>query len=103
VAEGARLESVYTGNRIVGSNPTPSARVLSTPFSAVRSGFQRGLFWPSECLPLDSGNAESGKIALAYASFSEAPYFCREYGFSGALNFSAFCGVPARSNLNRTR
>ena len=27
VAEGARLESVYTGNRIVGSNPTPSANV----------------------------------------------------------------------------
>jgi Arm DNA-binding domain len=27
VAEGARLESVYTGNRIVGSNPTPSARI----------------------------------------------------------------------------
>ena len=26
-AEGARLESVYTGNRIVGSNPTPSASV----------------------------------------------------------------------------
>src|SRR4051794_23542865 len=23
-AEGSRLESVYTGNRIVGSNPTPS-------------------------------------------------------------------------------
>jgi hypothetical protein len=33
VAEGARLESVYTGNRIVGSNPTPSAR---TPFADVR-------------------------------------------------------------------
>jgi hypothetical protein len=29
VAEGARLESVYTGNRIVGSNPTPSANSLS--------------------------------------------------------------------------
>jgi hypothetical protein len=28
VAEGARLESVYTGNRIVGSNPTPSAILL---------------------------------------------------------------------------
>ena len=27
MAEGARLESVYTGNRIVGSNPTPSATV----------------------------------------------------------------------------
>jgi hypothetical protein len=26
VAEGARLESVYTGNRIVGSNPTLSAK-----------------------------------------------------------------------------
>jgi hypothetical protein len=38
VAEGARLESVYTGNRIVGSNPTPSARyrpqlsITSKPF-----------------------------------------------------------------------
>jgi hypothetical protein len=27
VAEGARLESVFTGNRNVGSNPTPSANV----------------------------------------------------------------------------
>jgi hypothetical protein len=27
VAEGARLESVFTGNRNVGSNPTPSARL----------------------------------------------------------------------------
>ena len=25
MVEGARLESVYTGNGIVGSNPTPSA------------------------------------------------------------------------------
>ena len=25
MAEGARLESVFTGNRNVGSNPTPSA------------------------------------------------------------------------------
>ena len=25
MAEGARLESVYTGNRIEGSNPSPSA------------------------------------------------------------------------------
>jgi hypothetical protein len=28
VAEGARLESVYTGNRIAGSNPAPSASLL---------------------------------------------------------------------------
>ena len=29
VAEGARLESVFTGNRNVGSNPTPSAKTPS--------------------------------------------------------------------------
>jgi hypothetical protein len=29
VVEGARLESVYTGNRIAGSNPAPSAILLS--------------------------------------------------------------------------
>jgi hypothetical protein len=28
VVEGARLESVYTGNRIAGSNPAPSAIYL---------------------------------------------------------------------------
>ena len=28
MAEGARLESVYTGNRIVGSNPTLSAILI---------------------------------------------------------------------------
>ena len=33
MAEGARLESVYTGNRIVGSNPTPSA---NGPFAFAR-------------------------------------------------------------------
>src|SRR6185312_9041789 len=47
VAEGARLESVYTGNRIVGSNPTPSAidpsgprspPPLMPPFSACPEG-----------------------------------------------------------------
>ena len=29
MAEGARLESVYAGNRIEGSNPSPSAMPLS--------------------------------------------------------------------------
>jgi hypothetical protein len=27
VVEGARLESVYTGNGIAGSNPAPSAKL----------------------------------------------------------------------------
>ena len=29
MAEGARLESVWAGNRLVGSNPTPSANALA--------------------------------------------------------------------------
>ena len=29
MVEGARLESVYTGNRIAGSNPAPSAILVS--------------------------------------------------------------------------
>ena len=29
MAEGARLESVYAGNRIEGSNPSPSAIIFS--------------------------------------------------------------------------
>jgi hypothetical protein len=28
VVEGARLESVYAGNRIAGSNPAPSASLM---------------------------------------------------------------------------
>ena len=42
MAEGARLESVYTGNRIVGSNPTLSARIF--PRHNGRSGFR--ISWP---------------------------------------------------------
>jgi hypothetical protein len=36
VAEGARLESVFTGNRNVGSNPTPSANICSQMFAFIR-------------------------------------------------------------------
>ena len=31
MAEGARLESVYAGDRIEGSNPSPSATLMSVP------------------------------------------------------------------------
>ena len=34
VAEGARLESVYAGNRIAGSNPAPSA---NEPFQTLQN------------------------------------------------------------------
>jgi hypothetical protein len=41
VAEGARLESVYTGNRIVGSNPTLSASNRLQLFVALKSSSTR--------------------------------------------------------------
>ena len=37
VAEGARLESVYAGNRIAGSNPAPSANILFAPVQNIPS------------------------------------------------------------------
>jgi hypothetical protein len=42
VAEGARLESVYTGNRIVGSNPTPSAKLFSGDVHGSSGAFPGG-------------------------------------------------------------
>src|SRR5690606_38635379 len=42
VVEGARLESVYTGNRIAGSNPAPSATTSeNSPSSACHSGLRQ--------------------------------------------------------------
>jgi hypothetical protein len=56
VAEGARLESVYTGNRIVGSNPTPSAiakrEELASNFSVFGktiAGFSRQSYLVRRC------------------------------------------------------
>ena len=48
MVEGARLERVYTGNRIEGSNPSPSAKsvrklparlVLAGKFLLISEGF----------------------------------------------------------------
>ena len=46
--EGARLESVYTGNRIVGSNPTPSARSRDIG-SLFRSKFKKSIKHTINC------------------------------------------------------
>src|ERR1700726_988495 len=46
VAEGARLESVYTGNRIVGSNPTLSANALFTTLSRIGRAPTERCAWP---------------------------------------------------------
>ena len=45
MAEGARLESVFTGNRNVGSNPTPSATFLGNAFSSRPPPAQTALHW----------------------------------------------------------
>ena len=48
MVEGARLESVYTGNRIEGSNPSVSANTKQHPL-----GFAEGmLFWSVWSRPL---------------------------------------------------
>src|SRR5262245_36114003 len=50
VAEGARLESVYTGNRIVGSNPTLSAsapRSIPASWVTVHTGDIGNTFGPN--------------------------------------------------------
>ena len=48
MAEGARLESVYAGNRIEGSNPSPSAN-KSLIFHNIRSGFEPPLQFGAFC------------------------------------------------------
>ncbi len=60
MAEGARLESVYTGNRIVGSNPTPSANA-SFAFVRRRSGkpFKYGI---SGAMPLETASRLLGRV-----------------------------------------
>jgi hypothetical protein len=70
VAEGARLESVYAGNRIVGSNPTPSAIIFCelrlTVISAresVRDKFRRFVGRPlGSFLKSDEQRADLGSL-----------------------------------------
>src|ERR1700730_13734701 len=44
VVEGARLESVYAGNRIAGSNPAPSATASSSKILRRLSSAPRPVF-----------------------------------------------------------
>src|SRR5215813_4886584 len=71
VAEGARLESVYTGNRIVGSNPTlsASAQLLST---TIVSGRQRFRPAPAEARSGVRESAASLDPASGYQSDTTA-------------------------------
>ena len=51
MAEGARLESVFTGNRNVGSNPTPSASVLFLGVSLYFKMLAKWLYRSISCNP----------------------------------------------------
>ena len=46
MVEGARLESVYTGNRIEGSNPSLSASQANRPERAVLVWWDEGNLFP---------------------------------------------------------
>jgi hypothetical protein len=75
VAEGARLESVYTGNRIVGSNPTPSASVLPKTLSDPGLGPAGSVsFATSPAGLLDSHTGRRGEMTLRKTFFSRALY-----------------------------
>ena len=51
MVEGARLESVYTGNRIEGSNPSPSASLSSCHKTVVYQ-------WFDECFSRYQGSEQ---------------------------------------------
>ena len=50
MVEGARLERVYTGNRIEGSNPSPSAKLLLNYWHLLPP--HRKFLWSSEGLQM---------------------------------------------------
>jgi hypothetical protein len=70
VAEGARLESVYTGNRIVGSNPTPSASLLPKAVLRASRAADEPPIFRSVCLKvLYSDRKLTDQIALSRPGF----------------------------------
>ena len=70
MAEGARLESVYTGNRIVGSNPTPSARLLPEPILQLQPTPARSPYIGlSGTEPLDSDKPSASANVLSRLIF----------------------------------
>ena len=86
MAEGARLESVFTGNRNVGSNPTPSAR--SAFAASERTNF------PREVAEMALAHTISSKVEQAYR---RGDLFERRRLLMVA--WATFCGAP-RANTN---
>ena len=103
VAEGARLESVYTGNRIVGSNPTLSASLLGP---SLRSGFRQRAPAPLRCAqarsrPLSASSSNptlSARISKKLASGSFAS-FQPQTLLTAIANASDCAGRESRQSL----
>ena len=80
MVEGARLESVYTGNRIAGSNPAPSASLSSlNPSPALdlsRATCARGFSGLRAALLLTSLQRRfDGLFWLILPGFSQVSFF----------------------------
>ena len=83
MAEGARLESVYTGNRIVGSNPTPSASDTPVPILRVAEGLaERGVFAVVFIRALHLGRSVGGRTHSPTLFSLELCTFIRKYGLA---------------------
>jgi hypothetical protein len=80
VAEGARLESVFTGNRNVGSNPTPSAK--KAHFCSISASFfpylQMSLRYGSRC-PRALRRRGGGRVVYYVALGTDRFYMMAAY------------------------
>lgn len=69
MVEGARLESVYTGNRIAGSNPAPSAKLIPLEIlsrSSLPAQSEENLVFAAKAM--DCGVASVGRFSLSAAN-----------------------------------
>jgi hypothetical protein len=100
VAEGARLESVYTGNRIVGSNPTPSARPSDKPVLRRSRCPEEASIFAGSALNLRSPTAwPASKNILFSLFFLRSSVLLRRGTVLRSLVNAMFCTTPGEADL----
>ena len=94
MAEGARLESVFTGNRNVGSNPTPSATSRRARLSAgtLPREYARNLQHPENDLCTSERGLLPNPFSRALLSL-ELCTFAWRYGFEAPFKTGVFWSV----------
>ena len=99
MVEGARLESVYTGNRIAGSNPAPSASLfihiivlLNTISSKNAKGLISGFSFPAACSLVKTSEA-LGLTTSALAAHGLHRRLTRKRPYSQCRLPSGDCGA----------